>query len=179
MSKIINTPAVIEVVSTFGLDPINTELEARGLAAQKDPTVGATILAMGVRSLDEFAATVVNLSLGTVESEDLRNHMAKAFPNHKIGDRHGSHYLSLARKGNLQGAVECRFQPAKATRKRRAKGTVGIDMKSMNAVQREALAIALDASNPELAAQVRAFVEPEAPKVEAPKAPAKKKPARK
>lgn len=160
MSKSIHTPAAIATFTTFGIDALNIELKARKLGTCEDPTMGATILAMGCRSLDEYSATIINLSGGTIDADGLKAGMQKAFPEHKIGDRHGNHYLSLARKGNLQGNVECHFQPAKSSRKKKA-GHVGIDVASMNTKQRAALAKVLRASNPEVADQILAMPEAE------------------
>lgn len=156
MTKSINMTATTNIFSTFGLDPMNAELEARGLTEQTNENVAAMLLATGCRSLDEFSATIVNLTDGNIDSDTLASHMTKAFPNHKIGDRHGSHYLSLARNGNLAGTVECRFKPAKATRKATtAAQSISLDVSAMSDEQRTALADALEATNSELAKSVR------------------------
>lgn len=158
MSKTIVTAAAATYFETFGLDALNTELTARGLGEQEDSKVGSMLVATGVRTLDEFAATLINLSEGSVTSENLERAFHKAFPEHKIGDRHGAHYLSLARNGNLSGTVECRFKPEKAVRKKAASSKgIDLDVSSMDDDQREALAVALEGSQPETAAAIRAF----------------------
>ncbi len=156
-TKTINMSATTNIFATFGMDSMNAELKARGLTEQTNEDVAAMLLATGCRSLDEFSATIVNLTDGKIDSDTLASHMTKAFPNHKIGDRHGSHYLSLARNGNLSGTIECRFKPAKATRKAKAAAAKGIslDVSTMTDEQRTALADALEATNPTLAASVR------------------------
>lgn len=147
--KRINTAAAATILAAYPLEAINEELAHRGLATAPDQQAGATLLAMGVRSLDEFAATAVNLSQGAIEAEALKGQMAKAFPEHKIGDRHGAHYLSLARTGSLQGAIECRYTPGKASRKAQAKAAAfdlsGIEDKQLAAMAKSAKGTALEA----------------------------------
>lgn len=141
MSKRINMGATTTILATFDLDNINEELSHRGMTKVDDPNTGAALLAAGIRSLDEFAATVVNLSKGDCDADTLKVFMTKAFPNHKIGDRHGSHYLSLARSGNIQGAIECRYAPAKATRRKSTAKAVdlsNVDEKQLRAMLRAA-----------------------------------------
>ncbi len=157
MSKTISIPSTTAIFAAYGLDALNTELKARSLETTKDAKVGAMILASGCRSLDEFSATIINLSTGTIDAETLREKMVKAFPQHKIGERHGPHYLSLARNGNLNGNVNCRFQPEKSTRKAR-KGIV-MDVSSMNEKQRKELARVLRPSNPSLADSILNYTE--------------------
>ncbi len=153
MSKTINTANAVTTFTAFDLDAMNTELQARGLTDVEDINMAATILASGIRSLDEFAATMINLAQGNIDSADLRDAMEVAFPEHKISDRHGSHYLSLARNGNLQGNIECRFAPPKATRKPRGKKGVNIDLSAMDEKQLKLLAKV----SPELEAAVTAW----------------------
>lgn len=140
MSKTINVANATAIFALAPVASISAELQARGLDPVDDAKMGAMLLATGCRSLDEFSATMVNLYEGNIESESLKDAMAEAFPNHTIGDRHGSHYLSLARNGNLQGNVECRYQPPKAKRKARARKGLNIDLSSMTPKQRAALA---------------------------------------
>lgn len=169
-SKTINTMNAVSLFILAGIGRLNEELEARGMGEQEDPTVAATIVASGVRTLDEFAATAVNLSHGEVTGEELKSQFRKAFPNHKIGDRHGPHYLSLARNGHLSGEVSCRFEPSKAKRQASRKGSVSIDVQAMTDVQKTALATALEGSNPELAASIRESIVVEEPTKKAKKA---------
>ena len=83
------------------------------------------------------------------DADTLLAHMAKAFPNHKIGARHGAHYLSLSRTGSLSGTIECRFQAAKATRRAAAKGVSfsldTIDDKQLKAMAKSAKGTSLEA----------------------------------
>ena len=58
-TKSISLPAAVTELATFDLDALNVEVEARGLSAQADGGTAATILAMGCRSLDEYAATIL------------------------------------------------------------------------------------------------------------------------
>jgi hypothetical protein len=115
--KRINTAATVALLATFPVENINEELTARGATPTENAQAGATLLAMGCRTLDEVAATVVNLSKGEVTGEELTGYLKKAFPEHKIGERHGPHYLSLSRTGSLSGNIECRYTAPKAGRK--------------------------------------------------------------
>ncbi len=139
MSKSVNTPAVVEYFNTFALDALNTELTVREMDATDDVKMAATILATSVRTLDELTATVVNLTEGNVDRPSLLDAMVKCFPDHTVGERHVGHYLSLARKGNLSGNIECRFAPGKAARKSRSKFKVTLDVRELTDAQRKAL----------------------------------------
>jgi hypothetical protein len=139
MSKTVNTPAVITFLNTFALTALNTELESREMPASEEVATATAILASGIRSLDELTATVVNLTEGDVDRDAMHEAMVKCFPEHTISERHVGHYLSLARKGNLSGAIECRFAPAKAARKGRSKFKVTLDVRELSDEQRDAL----------------------------------------
>lgn len=149
MSKSISTSATVLVLSSFALDSINEELVSRNLAPATEVASGATLLAMGCRTLDEVAATVVNLSKGTVTGEELGKAFEKAFPAHKIGARHGPHYLSLSRTGGLSGNVVVRYAPAKGARKAPAPAATfdlsGIDAKQLASMAKSAKGTALEA----------------------------------
>lgn len=139
MSKTINTPATIAYFNTFALDALNAELATREMDEAPDAKTAAMILATSVRTLDELTATTVNLTEGNVDRDALHDAFVKCFPEHTISERHVGHYLSLARKGNLSGSVECRFSPAKAARKARSKFKVTVDVRELTQEQRDAL----------------------------------------
>lgn len=139
MSKSINTSEVVKTFVSFGIDSINEELTARKMAAVTDTEAGSLLLAMGIRSLDEFAATVVNLSKGGISTLDMTAAMVRAFPGHKIGERHGPHYISLARTGSLSPKcmVEVRYAPGKGVRKPNAPSTPTFDLSTVDKAQLE------------------------------------------
>lgn len=139
MSKTINTPAAVNYFNAFALEALNTELKTRDMEPCEDAKTAATILATSVRTLDELTATTVNLTEGEVDRDALHDAFVACFPEHTISDRHVGHYLSLARKGNLSGKVECRFAPAKAARKARSKFKVTVDVRELSPEQRDAL----------------------------------------
>jgi len=112
-----NTTAAMGIFLNFGLKRMNLELAERNLPAQKGKEVAATLLVAGVRSQGEFSALVINLSEGNLEADVLKEHLVAAFPDAKISDRHGAHYLCHARTGNLKG---CRFRPPTANERKRA-----------------------------------------------------------
>lgn len=128
MSKTINTAATTAFLLTFGLPAIVSEMEARGLKPVSDPETGAALLAMGCKSLDDVAVTVVNLTNGSITAEELHEGFVKCFPEHKIGDRHAPHYLSLARTGNHNSKFETRVEVPKASRKAKGAAAKGLDL---------------------------------------------------
>lgn len=117
MSKKINILATQAIFQAYGLAAINEELQARALQPSEDLAAGSLLIAMGVSSLDEFAVTLVNLSHGEVQVDQATSLMAQAYPENKIGNRHGPHYLSLARTGSAAGRYQARYGVPKATRK--------------------------------------------------------------
>jgi hypothetical protein len=136
--KSTNVNEVSSIFASFGLENINEELTARNMPNVEVADNGANLLAIGVRSLDEFAATVINLAKGAIEPATMTGYMVKAFPGHKIGERHGPHYISLARTGSLSPkcTVEVRYAPGKATRRATPKGydLSGVNDKQLAAI---------------------------------------------
>lgn len=135
----VNTAATIATFAAIAtMDVLNEELVARGLPEQTDPSVAASLLAAGVRSQGDFASVAINLMKGDIEASDMKEMLTVAFPDAKIGDRHGGHYLCHARTGGLKN---CRFKPMTANaRKKRAKAEKGeavVDVKDLTAGQLE------------------------------------------
>lgn len=90
---------------------IAAALEAAGLPAEGKHGDRCRILvaSRGIRSQGEFAALIINLTHGeggTLEPDALTRALVAAFPRANIGQRHGPHYMSLARHGNLKGLRE-------------------------------------------------------------------------
>lgn len=119
-TKSVNTAKATEIFASMGLARLNEELSSRGLKTYENAEDAATILAMGVRSLDEFTATMVNLTHGELVGKALTPMLAMAFPDHGISDRHGPHYLSLCRTGETSSKIKCRFEIDKARRPKKA-----------------------------------------------------------
>lgn len=108
-------------LKTVSTQAITSYLEAQGLPVPTAPEA-ASALALKVgagRSQGEFAAFVINLTGGSVSAPDLQACLAERFPSAKVGDRHGSHYLCLARTGKLEGTTIA--PPKAAARPRQAR----------------------------------------------------------
>jgi hypothetical protein len=175
MSKTANTAAVVEILKGIGLASLNEELAAIGLKPAEEIEVAATLVAMKVKSLDDFAVVVVNGNKGSVSGEELGTAMAKAFPAHKIGERHGPHYLSLCRTGSHNSDLVVRYPVGKSARKA-ATRTAKTDLSGVPADRLEAMLASVEGTP--LATLIRAEINkraaapaPEAPKAPEPKAP--------
>jgi hypothetical protein len=116
MAKTIDTIATAALFASFKPEALAEELAARKLKPVEDVGTASMLLASGCRSLDDVTTTVINLSHGQVSGKDMTDMLAKCFPNHQIGDRHGPHYLSLVRTGDSGSKIECRFRVAKRQR---------------------------------------------------------------
>lgn len=112
------------IARVSNLESINARLAKHGLPQVEDLNTGAVQLARasGVKSQGDVAVLVVNLTGGRVQADDLTKILAAAFPGSKVGERHGPHYLSLARTGKLKG-VEIEGTIAHRARKK-ANGAV-------------------------------------------------------
>ena len=140
MGKKINVENTAAFVFSFGLDSINEELIHRGLAKVEDAKAGSNLLAMFVTSLDSLTVLSLNLSEGMITSEELGDLMGRVFPENRIGVRHGPHYLSLARHGNLSKAAGTpRHSPAPSAA-RRGRTAKGMDLSAVSSEQLEAMA---------------------------------------
>jgi hypothetical protein len=169
MAKTINMMAAVAVFAGYGLEAINEELEARKLPKAEAPEAGATLLATGTRSLQEFAATVCNLSHGSVTGKDLTPLLAKAFPEHNITDRHGPHYMSACRSGDT-GNVVVRHAPEKGRRPTAPAKPVTVDLSGVDPKRLERIVKAVEGTP--LEAIVAASLAPKAEEKAAEPAPA-------
>ena len=114
----IDTAKTISHLSTFvPVGRLNDELVIKGMPTQEDPVLAASLLVAGVRSQGEFSTLVINLTHGDITASALKEALIVAFPQAKISDRHGSHFLCHARTGSLK---DCRFRPATANERKRA-----------------------------------------------------------
>jgi hypothetical protein len=146
--SVINTTALVEIVTSFGEAAIKEELVSSGVPAEGIPTEAAVaIVTKGITNLGPFTRLVSDLSGGTLAAKDITALMERAFPDLKIGEKHGPHYLSLARKGNYG---ELRHPPAS---KKRTKTQVVVDLKDLDEKALKALA----KISPALKAAVEAF----------------------
>ena len=129
----INTDALVEIVSGFGTEAINEELAAQGIPEMPE-AAGVVVVTKGVTNLGSFTRLVSDLSRGTLAGKDITELMRRVFPDNKIGDKHGPHYLSTARKGKYG---QLRHQPPSG---RRTKTQVVIDLKGLDEKGLKALA---------------------------------------
>lgn len=107
------TAAALALVGLAAPGAIDKELEEKGLIPAKSTSqedrAASLIKAEGVSTQGHFAAVVINLTHGEgkeLTADELTRALAEAFPGANIGNRHGPHYLSHARKGNLKGLRE-------------------------------------------------------------------------
>lgn len=142
----INTTALIEIVSGFGMDALTAELDAQGIPEMPEAAAVA-VVTKGVNSLGSFTRLVSDLSGGTLTGKDITGLMLRVFPENKVGDKHGPHYLSLARKGRYG---DLRHVPPS---RRRTKTQVVVDMKGLD----EKALKALSRVSPALKTAVEAF----------------------
>lgn len=149
----INIATVITQISTFSDEAIIEELVARGFGEQ-EPAVGASILAAATKSQGEYSALMINLARGQMTNEVLTQNLTVAFPDAKIGERHGPYYMSHARTGKL----DVRYTPTSGLR-RKTSTTVNFDLKSLDEEQIVKLHRALAKTSPELAALIKAAAE--------------------
>ncbi len=106
MQRIVNIDKFAASVAPFlTLEQINGRLAKRGLPPMKDILTAAATLtrAEGVRTQSQACVLLLNITGGTVHSEDVTKALTEGFPGAKVGDRHGPHYMSLARTGKLEG----------------------------------------------------------------------------
>jgi hypothetical protein len=115
MPKTIDTTKTTAILAGFPIERLAEELKARGFVPSADDSVAnAQMLAVSCRSLDDVVVTLVNLTHGEVDSEAVTSLLAAAFPAHRIGERHGAHYISLCRTGNISSKFPVRFTPGRA-----------------------------------------------------------------
>lgn len=66
------------------------------------------VVKCAIKTQSQAAACVINLTFAqgkTLKASDLTACLAAGFPGAGVGDRHGPHYLSHARKGHLDGVI--------------------------------------------------------------------------
>lgn len=114
MSKTIDTAKATAIFSGFPLERLAEELKARQFVPSDSPAANAQMLAVSCRSLDDVVVTLVNLTHGEVDPEAVTSLLTAAFPAHKISERHGAHYISLCRTGNVNAKFPVRYTPGRA-----------------------------------------------------------------
>lgn len=146
MSKV-DAKFLVSLFSAMPLETLNAELAHQGLEAMPTQGSAASMLAGRVRNGHEVCAVMLNLTDGAIKPDVMTDVMAKALPGSKVGDRHGHHYMSLARNGKLGGEIAVRCIPGLA---RKAKAEPA-------AVQ----SLSLADLSPEVLEKVAALVPPE------------------
>jgi len=95
-------------------DQINAYLAENGLTTTEDKAPEIAIrFSQATSSQAKMAAFLINVTKGDITTDQLGDALRLAFPNAKVGDRHGPHYASLSRTGKLKG---CNHSVAKAGR---------------------------------------------------------------
>lgn len=94
MNTIITTELATKFLARKGLS----------LAEGADAVETALAVSGALKSQSACAAFLINVREGAITPAELTEALAKAFPNDKVGDRHGAHYASLSRTGKLKGA---------------------------------------------------------------------------
>lgn len=64
------------------------------------------VRATGVKSQGATSMIVINMTVGKIKADQLTALLAAGYPTSKVGERHGPHYLSLARTGHLPGVTK-------------------------------------------------------------------------
>jgi len=131
----INFKAAYDLLKNTDLALMNNEIELKQLPAMTDQATAATLLVTGLRTQGDFAALIINLSEGRVTPGEITEGLKAAFPDNKVGDKHGAYYTSKARTGDLVG---CRYAPPTLAELRRAKNPKSlVDISKLSAEQLE------------------------------------------
>ena len=101
------------------LETINGRLAKFGINQSSDlaDAAGALAVIANAKTQGEVAVLMVNLTNGTITPEQLTNVLKVAFPNCRVGARHGPHYLSKCRTGKLTGVEDVQIKKAAKTTK--------------------------------------------------------------
>lgn len=119
-NKIDVTECARAMLDVAGELAISERLVAQGVPAEGAALARGELLvkAGGLRSEGEVAALAINLTGGRIAPKDLTRILAASFPTLRVGDRHGPHYISLARTGKLKGVDDAaraiKFAPRRA-----------------------------------------------------------------
>lgn len=92
---------------------ITSEFKKLGLACPKKDALATLVRCSGMRSQSDVSRLALNLTGSRLHHTELTELLSVAFPTAKIGERHGKHYMSLARTGKIDGI---NVAPAKAMR---------------------------------------------------------------
>lgn len=105
--------AAVALMALSGIEVIDRELEEAGIVtsatSEEIDRVETYVKMQGITTQAHFAAVVINLTHGEgkkLDPDELTKAVADAFPNARVTDRHGPHYISHARKGRLKGLRE-------------------------------------------------------------------------
>jgi len=116
--------AVSTIVDLATLPEIKFQLARYGVSTKfSDKTLAAeSLVGHGQLSNQQrFSGTLIDITYrrtnGGISAHDLQIALMEVFPTAQIGDRHGKHYLSKARKGNLECVSSGLRIPMEAKRK--------------------------------------------------------------
>lgn len=98
------------ITSLASPDRIKTYMAEESIPVQATPEDNLRIVVREFRNMKQgqAAAALINLTQGTISAETLTSSLKTLFPDDRVGERHGPHYLSHARTGKLK---DCRFTP--------------------------------------------------------------------
>lgn len=143
ITAIVNPEKVVERLTKLGIPPAPGGTTGTSLLS--------VVRASGIKSQGEATVLIINLSNGTCTHEQVTIALKAGFPTAKITDRHGPHYLSLARTGKLSG-VEVTSIPHTARKVKRATATVTAIQAAVETGVVTPAAIEAAITNPELLA---------------------------
>lgn len=126
------TAIALATLSGATLDRANELLSSLKLPAQPDLETACDVLlrASGCKSQPDVAALAINLTGGAMSNQDMTAIIKAAFPKDKVGDRHGSYYMSHARTGKLKGTT---IVPAKSANAGKVKEEIVSRYKALEA----------------------------------------------
>ena len=104
------------------IDAELTRLEQKPTGSHAE-RAGFLIKIYGLCRQADVAKLLINVTRGMIDSADLTSILAGTFPDAKIGERHGPHYLSLARSGKLDGVLPGITIPMTSRRAKKAAAT--------------------------------------------------------
>lgn len=99
---------MLNVLNHLSRAQVETQLKLAGLPVPEDDAALNRLFVKAVCGSTQgtVAAAFVNATGGSITADELVSVLQDAFPNDKIGKRHGGHYLSKCRTGKITVAVE-------------------------------------------------------------------------